>query len=200
VNPQLDKGGEGLKMGFNTGWPRLVLALFAGLAVCSGGQLVLEEPASPGGGGATTLSVPGTVFTFTSPGGFPPCTSGGTDISQCQFLNSSGQTWMSLLISINPGTEPVDSCFALYGFAPGCLQRQGSSSTPSLLYFSGGTGIRAGEILAFSGSGWPTSTLFTLTANTPFPPLVPVPEPDTLALAIAGFALVAGLRWRRGQV
>jgi len=172
---------------------KFVFALFAGIAVCTGAQLQLEEPPAPGGGGVTTLPIPGTVFTFTASGAFPPCTSGTTQVSQCQFLNDSGQDWTTLRINVSPGTEPA-GCSALFGFNT-CSPRQGTPSTPSMLFFSGGAGIPDGMILAFSGSGWPSPTVFNVSANVPQD--ATVPEPSTMALAIAGFGLLCVLNGRR---
>ena len=167
-----------------------LLKLFAGFIVCTGlstgAQLQVDEAPSPGGGGATTYIVDGSVFTFLGTGSFPPCFVGSMEITACQFLNASEQDWTILEVLIAPGSEPV-GCAALFGY-DNCASQQGTDMLPSRLIFSGGTGIRVGEILAFKGSGWSSETTFQVSAN--------IPEPGTVSLAVLGIAVLYVLRRR----
>ncbi len=138
-------------------------------------------------------AVTGMSFSFTGIGVIPPCSAGASDVARCDFLNESGVDWTSLTLSINPVSEQV-LCASLFGY-DSCAVQQGSAQLTSVLRFSGGPGIRAGELLTFSGSGWPTVTTFTAVVND-----VPggIPEPSTIALMLSGIAVIATLRRRRG--
>ena len=160
------------------------LAVFA--AVSAGAQLQVDEPPSPGGGAQTTYTVEGSVFTFTAIGDFPPCFVGTLEITECQFLNASGVTWNTVTLRIAPGSEPV-GCAALFGYDT-CVAQQGTDDLPSLLTFSGGTGIRPNQILAFKGSGWTSDTTFVVAAN--------IPEPGSVTLMVLGIGgLAISRRW-----
>jgi hypothetical protein len=93
----------------------------------------------------------------------------------------------SLTLSIDPGTEPVFE--ALFGY-DSCVAQQGTAALPTILTFSGGGDIAQGEILAFSGPGWPTLTTFAVVANE-------VPEPASVALIVSGLVTIGILRRRR---
>jgi len=179
-----------------------LLRVLGTFAVCAsagiGAQVQVEDAPEPGEGAPIPYSVTGTSFSFTGIAVIPPCSVGATDVLGCTFLNSSGADWTSLMLSINPGTETV-FCGALFGYNS-CAVQPGSAVTPTVLSFSGGPGIRQGQALAFSGSGWPTLTTFTAVAN-PAPSEGPAitPEPSAIALMLSGIAVIATLRRRRAD-
>ena len=173
-----------------------LLKLLAGLVVCAGfsagAQLAVDEPPSPGSGGAFTHAVDGTVFTFMSSaftGSFPPCYVDGNEIIACQFRNESDEDWLSLEVLIAPGDEPI-GCAALDSYNT-CSSEQGTDILPSRLIFSGGTGTPIGEIVAFKGSGWTVQATFVVTANG-----ANTPEPGSVMLVVLGISVLYVLRRR----
>ena len=138
--------------------------------------------------GPPDLVVTSTSFSFTGFGDIPPCSSNGHDLPHCRFLNQTGADWDTLQVTIPAGDEPV-FCTALFGYDQ-CDAQQGTALLPAVLRFSGGNGIRQGEVVSFAGSGWPMLTTFHIAAN--------VPEPGSIGLIVSGTAVLYLLRRRTG--
>ena len=168
----------------NTKFLRVLGILAMWTYVGFGAQMQVEEPPEPGGG-SSTKNIATTVFSFSGIGDIPPCFVGLEEVSKCQFLNDSDVDWNTLKLSIEPGSEPVFCGLQEFGF-DSCTEQQGNALLPTVLTFSGGTGIPKGQILYFSGSGWPTTTTFTVAAN--------VPEPASIAFMISGITAIGLLR------
>ena len=173
---------------------RMFTALAVWASLCAGAQLEVEEPPGPGGGFPEPHIVTQNVFSFTATDGFPPCSIGAATLEFCHFLNQSAEDWDILEIRIAPGTERV-ACILLFGYDR-CEARQGTNTSPSVLTFSGGTGIPRGEVLALTGTGWTSDVTFTIGANLP----MAIPEPAPAALVLFGIgAAIAFRRRRRAQ-
>lgn len=203
VGPLLDPGErllidwKGTKMLMRT--RAELLRLFLLLAVCvisaAGAQIQVDEPPEPGCCRPGTFFVYSTSFTFLGGlGDIQPCYVGTTEVPECLFYNNSGVDWNNLEVRITPGTELV-GCAAKFGF-DACTPRQGTAELASVITFSGGRGIRTGDILSFSGLGWTSQATFNIVAN-PVSDTNPVPEARSVALVLSGMAAVLVSRRRR---
>lgn len=155
--------------------------LFAPLSVF-GATLTFAEPPEPGGGGPPTAVLSSLTFTLFLPSGSsPPCLVNGDQFDLCQFQNSSGFDWTSVMVEISPSQSALCDLVNI-----GFTACSGGSAQAT---FSGGAGIPNGSLFGLRFSGWEANSTFVFTASPPGGPSAPVPqipEPSSVALVALG--------------
>ena len=183
----------------------LVLSAWGGMIIVPPGdpQVADLAPSEPGGGGPPESHIGTLTFTFTSLLGTSPsqsaCVIAGVNDDVCDFVNVSGQTWNTLTFVVSPGA-PLTSCAAFNSDLSSCAPvQQGDSTTPSILFFSGGQGLVNGEAFGIAIVGWSDNTSVLVCANGSCsgPPTGVAPEPQSwllLVVGVGGFYLLRGAR------
>ncbi|HEX9760749.1 MAG TPA: PEP-CTERM sorting domain-containing protein [Candidatus Acidoferrales bacterium] len=135
--------------------------------------------------GSGTIPVTGLTFSFTL----------GTVDGEETIDNQSSQVWTTLTLTIFPGAQADDLpssffvCTPLVFFTDCTFLQMGSTTTPTIIFFFGGTGVPVGQHFTIEWIGFPEGAGLVGVAN--------VPEPGTLLLMLSGAgAMALRRRWQ----